>query len=422
MSTAPAGTSSNQPQRSSHQPGTLAILTATAVGGVIAARLGKTPFLLAAGAAALALLKPKKADAPRSVPQSLPSPVAPPEIPAQSQVEQWLSRQIMREEQAPVVELSAASEQPVEPEDDYSPPSFLLDEAYEVANAPTTNEAFAGLTEPMPQLHATPAPPMEQEAAQESPLTLPQALETSDTPPAAVDAAWTLGVEPLPSLSDAAPYVPPAGSPFFGAPVRQDAPTRKQEPSFSSMFSSAPVQQEDTAPPLFFAAAVFEGAAFPDEISVAPPTEPEAIPAAAAPTLEPQPERFNEPPPAVSTAPEILVELAAPGDASFDSPLAAVPQNPWETESDGADSTSVPPSQPQPTNPVVDAEIVLRPRAPMQNAVIAKSKFSPPAFFSAEGNETVPAESANDAHFPNPLQAPREPKQRAAWRSWWRGD
>ena len=417
MSTAPAGTSSNQPQRSSHQPGTLAILTATAVGGVIAARLGKTPFLLAAGAAALALLKPKKADAPRSVPQSLP-----PEIPAQSQVEQWLSRQIMREEQAPVVELSTDSEPPAEPEEDYHPPSFLLDETDEGALAPKTSDAFAGLTEPVPQLHASPAPLTEQEASLESPLPLPQALETPGTPPAAADSAWTLGVEPLPSLSEAATYIPPAGSPFFGAPVRQDAPTRKQESSFSGMFSSAPMQQEDSAPPLFFAASVFEGAAFPDEISVAPPTEPEAIPAAAAPTLEPQPERFNEPPPAASAAPEILVELAAPGDASFDSPLAAVPQNPWETEPDGADSTSAPPSQPQPTSPVVDAEIVLRPRAPMQNAVIAKSKFSPPAFFSAEGNEAVPAESANDAHFPNPLQAPREPKQSAAWRSWWRGD
>ena len=415
MSTAPAGTSSNQPQRSSHQPGALAILTATAVGGVIAARMGKTPFLLAAGAAAIALLKSKKTEAP----QAFPPPAPQPESPAQSQVEQWLSRQIMREEQAPVVELTPASAPPVEPEDDYSPPSFLLDEADEVASAPATNEVFAELTEPMPQLFAATAPPMEQEAVVEAPLPLPEALETPDTPPAVADSAWTLGVEPLPSLSEAAPHVPPAGSPFFDAPLRQDDPTSKLEAPFSSMFSSAPVQQEETAPPQFFAAAVFEGAAFPDEISVAPPTEPAAMPAAVAPTLEPQPEPVSEPPPAAAAAPEISVELAAPGDASFDSPLAAATQNPWQPEPEVAPVT---PSQPLPTGPVIEAEIMLRPRAPTQHAVIAKSKFTPPLFFSAEGSEAVPTEGANDAHFPSPLQAPREPKQRAAWRSWWRGD
>ena len=418
MSTAPAGTSSTQPQRSSHQPGALAILTATAVGGVIAARLGKAPFLLAAGAAALALLKPKKVE----VSKSLPPPAPQPESPAQSQVEQWLSRQIMREEQAPVVELSTVSAPPAEPEDDYSPQSFLLDEADEVASAPATNKAFAGLTEPMPQLLVAPAPLMEQEAAEESPPPLPEVLETPASPFPAADAAWTLGVEPLPCLSEAASYVPPAGSPFFGAPVRQDVPTSQQEPPFSSMFSSAPVQREEPAPPLFFSTAVFEGAAFPDEISVAPPTEPEALPAASALTQEPQPEPVSEPPPAVAVTPEISVELAAPGDASFDLPLASVTQNPWQQEPEDVVSSPAPPSQPQPTSPVIEAEIMLRPRAPTQNAVIAKSKFTPPAFFSAEGSNNAPAEGNNYAHFPNPLQTPREPKQRAAWRSWWRGD
>jgi len=418
MSTAPEGTSSTQPQRSSHQPGALAILTATAVGGVIAARLGKAPFLLAAGAAAFAMLKPKKASAPQALPPHAP----PPESPAQSQVEQWLSRQIMREEQAPVVELANASSPPVEPEDDYSPQSFLLDDADEVASVPASNEAFAGLSEPIPQLLAAPAPPMEQEAAVEDPLPLPETLETPDTPPAVADSAWTLGVEPLPSLSETAPHVPPAGSPFFDAPLRQDAPTSKLESPFSSMFSSAPVQQAETAPPMFFAAAVFEGAAFPDEISVVPPTEPVAMPAAAAPALEPQPEPVSEPPPAAATTPEISVELAAPGDASFDSPLAAGTHNPWQPEPEVEAATPVPPPQPQPSGPVVEAEIMLRPRAPTQNAVIAKSKFTPPLFFSAEGSENAPTEGGSDAHFPSPLQAPRDPSPRAAWRSWWRGD
>ena len=46
----------------------------------------------------------------------------------QSQVEQWLSRQISREAQAPVMDLAALTVVQREPEDDYRPGSFLLDE------------------------------------------------------------------------------------------------------------------------------------------------------------------------------------------------------------------------------------------------------------------------------------------------------
>ena len=130
MSTASEDNSSDQPQRTSHQPGPLAILAATALGGVIAARMGKAPLLFAAGAAAMAMLKQKKTAAPPPppTPKSLPPPAPPPEIPAQSQVEQWLSRQIIREEQAPVVDFSTVDFTPEEPEEDYQPESFLLDE------------------------------------------------------------------------------------------------------------------------------------------------------------------------------------------------------------------------------------------------------------------------------------------------------
>jgi hypothetical protein len=424
MSTASAGTPSEQPQRTSQQPGPLAIFAATAIGGVLATRLGKTPFLLAAGAAAFALLKQKKAGAPVPMPQSLPPPTPEPDLPAQSQVEQWLSLQMIREKQAPVVELSTASIESAEREDDYRPQSFLLDDADEFSDSSPANNTFAGLTEPVLQQIPEPAPQMEQEA----PLPPQQAQELPGPPPAA-DSAWTLGVEPLPSFSEAAPYVAPyvprAGSPFFSAPVRQEASISEQESPRSSMFSSAPVQQDAPGPPLFFSTAVFEGAAFPDEISVAPPTEPVAIPTDVSPALETRQEPLNEPPSVVEAALEIQVQLAAPGDASFDPPLAAVLQNPWQPEPDNPDTTRTSPLHSQTISAVLDAEIILRPRAPTQNSVTAKSKFAPPAFgkhFSAESDDTPPAEGADDAHFPGPLQSPREPRPRTAWRSWWGGD
>jgi hypothetical protein len=196
------------------------------------------------------------------------------------------------------------------------------------------------------------------------------------------------------------------------------------------MFSSAPIQQEDQGPPLFFSTAVFEGAAFPDEISVAPASEPAAPPAEPPPAdaAVPAPELLNEPATAAEAAPEIQVEFAAPGEASFDPPLSAAPQNPWQPEPEAFAATpafAAFPTQTQPASNVVEAEIILRPRAPTQNTVTAKSKFAPPTFnkhFPGESNEPPPAEGTNDAHFPGPLPSPHEPKSRPTWRSWWRGD
>ena len=442
MSTASADTSSDQPQRTSHQPGPLTILAATAIGGVLATRMGKTPFLLAAGAAAIALLNQKKVVTPAPLPLSLPPPAPP--APAQSQVEQWLSRQILREEQAPVVEISTTDVTPDEHEEDYQPESFLLDDADEFFSARPDNDSFASLSEPMPQPITEPAPELEPEVPVppsqvfEIPIAAPApysalsafAAPTPIAAPAltAADSAWTLGVEPLPSLNESGPYVAPAGSMYFSTPMRQES--RAPEPPRSSMFSSAPIQQEDPGPPLFFSTSVFEGAAFPDEISVAPTPEPVAPPAAPAPAdvavPAPEPEPLNEP--AAETAQEIQVEFAAPGDASFDPPLAAAPQNPWQHEKEVfATAPAFPafPTQTQTTGTVVEAEIILRPRAPTQNIVTAKSKFAPPTFskhFPAESNDSPPAEGTSDAHFPGPLPSPHEPKSRPTWRSWWRGD
>jgi len=464
MSTASEDHSSDQPQRTSHQPGPLAILAATALGGVIAARISKAPLLFAAGAAAMAMLKQKKTAAlpPPATPKSLPPPAPPLEVPAQSQVEQWLSRQIIREEQAPVIDFSEATITPEEPADDYQPESFLLDELDESSSSPPPdNDSFAGLTEPAQPIPA-PAPEIEEavEAEQEPeapPPTLqflqqappppappPVLLQTSYPPvpgqvlpqtppppppllPLAADGAWTLGVDPLPSLNESAPYVPPVGDMFFSTPVPQEAPKSTMEPPRSNMFSTAPVQHEEPGPPLFFSTSVFQGAAFPDEIQVAPPFTPvPPMPSPAqsveAPVWEPAP--VFEPLPAAA-APEIPVELAAPGEASFDPPLAAAPHNPWQQEPDVFATTPAVHFQPQMASTVVEAEIILRPRAPMQKSVTSKSKFAPQSFakpFSTEDSAAPPAENANDAHFPGPLQSQQDPKPRPTWRSWWRGD
>lgn len=513
MSTASEDHSSEQPQRTSHQPGPLAILAATALGGVIAARISKAPLLFAAGAAAMAMLKGKKTTSPRpppATPKSLPPP-APlaPEIPVESQVEQWLSRQITREEQAPVIDFSAAEIAPTEPEEDYQPESFLLDEFEEFPSSspPPDNDVFAGLSEPasqampmpMPMPIAAPAPEiMEIEAEQEPeappsqpspflqhalsapaspsfappsflqqlppapaspsflqqvprPFFPPQGLQQPPPPlepvqvplqtppppppslPIAADGAWTLGVDPLPSLNEAAPYVPPVGAMFFSTPVQQEAPKSTVEPQRSHMFSTAPLQHEEPGPPLFFSSSVFQGAALPDEIQVAPPFVPAAPtppPAASAPAPVWEPALFFEPLPAAATAavaaaPEIPVVLAAPGEASFDPPLSAAPHNPWQPEPDMFATAPSVPFQPQMAGTVVEAEIILRPRAPMQNSVTAKSKLAPQNFakpFSEEDSTAPPAENANDAHFPGPLQSQHDPKPKPTWRSWWRGD
>ena len=494
MSTASEDHSSDQPQRTSHQPGPLAILAATALGGVIAARISKAPLLFAAGAAAMAMLKQKKTAAPPppATPKSLPPP-APltPEIPVESQVEQWLSRQIIREEQAPVIDFSAAEIAPEEPEEAYQPESFLLDELGEFPGSPPPpdNDVFAGLSEPAswpapiaapaleiveavaeqepeaqpppspfqqqvppvaapasflqqapppplaPQLLLQTPPPLE---PAQVPLQTPPPLEPPQvslqtpplSPPVAPDAAWTLGVDPLPSLNESAPYVPPVGAMFFSTPVPQEAPKNTVEPPRSHMFSTAPVQHEEPGPPLFFSSSVFQGAALPDEIQVAPPLEPvppmpSPAPFVAARAWEPAP--FFEPQPATAAAaaPEIPVVLAAPGEASFDPPLSAAPHNPWHPEPDVFATTPAVPFQPQTAGTVVEAEIILRPRAPMQNSVTAKPKFAPQSFakpFSDEESAAPPAENANDAHFPVPLQSQHDPKPKPTWRSWWRGD
>ena len=437
MSTASEDLSPDQPQRTSHQPGPLAVLAATAIGGVLATRMGKASLLFAVGAAAMAMLKQKKhiPPPPPATPKSLP----PPEVPAQTQVEQWLSRQIIREEQVPVIDFSKASATPSQPDDDYRPGSFLLDDFDELSSAPPLdNEIFACLADPAPQPELIPAPAPEIEvvdAEQEPeapppPPILRQEPPPPTSPPVPAYGAWTLGVDPLPSLNESASYLPPAAAMFFSTPVPQQASgaSREAQRSHSQMFSTAPapVQHEEPAPLPFFATPVFQGAAFPDEIQVVPPWPPTAPMASPAPSIETpvwQPAPMLEPLPTAIAAPEILT---SPAEASFDPPLAAAPHNPWQPEPDVFAATPAVTFQPQPAaSTVVEAEIILRPRAPMQNSVPVKSKFAPPVFasqISSEDSSAPPAEGTSDAHLPGPLPSPHDPKPRPGWLSWWRGD
>ncbi|WP_395740242.1 hypothetical protein [Prosthecobacter sp.] len=503
MSTASAGTPSEPPQSTGQQPGALAILTATAVGGVLASRLGKGPLVLAAGMAAFALLKQKKSAAQPGMALPLPPPAAPFEDPTQSQVEQWLSQQISRDEQAPAIDFSTVIDPAPAEDDDYKPQPFLLDvDDSDVSPAPpASDDSFAQLADPVewhmpvaahhlkeesappapyqsaaidaaplfidatplpghpagPDIEPAPppaffapepfysAPELASSApgpADHAPAAAYSAAPSVESPPPPVysapppvfyapspayspsrsdDSTWALGVEPLPSLTVAAPFSAPAGSMFFAAPLQQEA-----------------VEPQPAIP---LPSLVFEGAAFPDEINVVPAIEPvvhltpaagEAFfantafhPPVAIQTMEPAVVENTDPVP----APEIVVHLAprGEGEASFDPPLAAAPQNPWEVELGPGPASNTVPFHPPQIHPVVEAEIILRPRAPTQNTVTTKTKPGPHAPISkdfAESFDSPPATAAapEEAMVPSLPETPAEAKTRSSWRSWWRGD
>lgn len=368
------------------------MLAATTLGGVIISRMNKTPLVLAVGAVALALLNRKKASTPQIAPTRAPEPVqAPPPTMQQSQVEQWLFQQIHREETTPIIALPPPADE-TEPEDDYIPQSLLSDDTAEFTGTPPPRDAFASLSEPAIRTLKAPEPRFEFEPA----FPVLQALEATESCPTS-DAAWILGVEPLPSLNES--VAPPS--------------------LVSSMFSSEPMQMANFAPPAVFSAPVFEGGALPDEIEVTPPAEAvtHLTPLFRQKSVVlPEPAPVQEAAPAIET-PEILVQIAAPGEASFDPPLALVRDNPWMPPVEAPP----PPPQASPLGPVVEAEIVLRPRAPTQVAVVPKAKPASPRPVKPTATATA-ASSEGSTLARAPLQSPHEQGVPTAWNSWWRGD
>ncbi len=386
MSTASEGNPKDHATRTGKLPGALTMMAATALGGVLVSRMNKTPLVLAAGAAALALLNRKKTSttAPHTSTDSV---VMPPVIQPQSQIEEWLAQQIHREENAPVVALVPAAI--TEPEDDYIPQSLLSDDTAEIA---PLDDTFASLTKPVLRLPNATPPRSDNDLA---PPVL-QALEATESSPTS-DAAWILGVEPLPSLNES------------GAP-----------PSLvSSMFSSEPVLMAGFASSAVFSAPVFEGGSLPDEIEVAPDPEPltHLTPSVLEePRPTPEPEEVLEEAP-IAEVLEIPLQIAAAGEASFDPPLAFTPDNPW--------APPVEASLPLPIaslSPVIEAEIILRPRAPTQAAVMSKTKHVTSRLAHPSAAISSPAEredSTLDHDLSSTLQ---EQPSLTTWSSWWRGD
>jgi len=390
MSTASEGNPKDHATRTGKLPGVLTMMAATALGGVLVSRMNKTPLVLAAGAAALALLNRKKASttAPQTAPHpSTDSVVVPPVIQPQSQIEQWLAQQIHREENAPVVALVPAAI--TETEDDYIPQSLLSDDTAEIT---PIDDTFASLTEPLLRQPIITPPRSDNDLA----LPVLQALEATESSPTS-DAAWILGVEPLPSLNET--EAPPA--------------------LVSSMFSSEPVLMTGFASSAVFSAPVFEGGSLPDEIEVAPDPEPlthltPSPPEEPGPTPKLEAELEEAP---LAEVLEIPLQMAAAGEASFDPPLAFTPDNPW------APPVEAPPPLPTvPLSPLIEAEITLRPRAPTQVAVMSKTKHVTSRLAHPSAAISAPAEREDPTldHDQSPM--PQEQPSRTTWSSWWRGD
>lgn len=430
--------------------------------------------------------------------------------------------------------------EPAQNEDDYHPGAFLLDEAESLpqprqmpAQAQGRHEAFAQLTAPR-DLYVNlepcePAQPLEPTAAMPA-VMMPLQVELTHSEPAffstpaparaaspfqtgasamvqmypPADATAPLNLEPLPSLTESAPHVPTAGALFFAAPPPLQQVERDPQPH---------ALQE--VPPPEAAAQVFEGAAFPDAIDVPmafgldeipavlfkekTPASEGALPDSSTPVQSgaytlPQMHLhaatampfFN----AVEPTREIEVQLASPGEASFDPPLAAAPQDPWQAQmeaamagavsapeldaetglltahaspsspywpvprSDAASATPVDVAAPAHAfsgGPVVDAEIVIKPRAQddTRPVFVAKPRPLAPSFAAAAAHQAqvnvhlhlhahshphaglhgtqdlrAPLETPPEAEapFPSPLQPPRPHTRRSSWHSWWQGD
>lgn len=321
------------------------------------------------------------------------------------------------------------------------------------------------------------------------------------SPAGRTGASWLLGIEPLPSWDELAsdhipsPSKPSADFAFLSEPpgAASYTPQPAPGPTPAPAVPAAPEQ------PLFIPA-LFQGGALPDEITVAeePPSAPlaektpdlpseplsEPLPTtvaavqadndgqapmpwpfsspgeppaahpqpASAPLADPVPSLWTpadlptapvETPPAAeaSQAEWIPVSLASPGEASFDDPLAALEENPSSLPG------GLPPPPPlRPLAPVVEAEIIVRPRGAGPSRIQPKNlpesqeAIAPPLPSSPELTEvpTPPVAPQDESHPeaaatpvppaaphsipPAPVVLPREQKARKTWRSWWRGD
>lgn len=420
----------------------------------MAVRMKPGPLLFLAGVAAAALVSRKRVIRPSRPLELLPE--RPPEPPPQPlpEVDAWLTRQIEREQQAPVITLdvveapqdSIPAPEPLETAREAlhavsAPPeekveSSILGTSWPVAAekpAEAISPSFfdvAWLPDPPPAAVSPEAdglgfivPPVEE------PVKPFLDFEPSE-PVTALNASWLLGIEPLPSWDEQRSADPASSA--TAAP--SDASFLDEAPGPSS-FTSQPVPELAPSPPVpaqpVFVPALFQGAELPDEITMAElPVLPEAADSAAPedPVLDQVMTSLfvPAPPPEVQ---EVPVTLAKPGEATFDDPLAALGENPSQVP-----GGTPPPPPLRPLAPVVEAEIVVRPRGFSQNKIQAKNApdnvgdvavpepvTEPPPVPGTPPELNTPAPFSGGLP-PAPVVLPREQKARKTWRSWWRGD
>lgn len=428
----------------------LSVLAAVSAGGLMAVRMKPGPLLFLAGVAAAALVSRKRIIRPTRPLELLPE--RPPEPAPQPlpEVDAWLTRQIEREQQAPVITLDV-----VEAPQESIPAPEPLETARRALHAISIppeerlESSISGPVEAEKTVVATPHsffdvswlpdPPKVEVPTETNELgfIVPPLEEPvkpfldfeSDEPVRALNASWLLGIEPLPSWDERS--ADPASSP---PPASSDARFLDEAPGPSS-FTSQPVPECSPSPPApaqpVFVPALFQGAELPDEITMAElPVLPEATPSDG--PQEPVLDQVMTslfvpaPPPEVE---EVPVTLAKLGEATFDDPLAALEESPTQVP------RGTPPPPPlRPLAPVVEAEIVVRPRGFSQTKVQAKNASdnveglpAPEPFADSPLVPDAPPDPQAPTPFsgslpPAPVVLPREQKARKTWRSWWRGD
>lgn len=357
-----------------------------------------------------------------------------------------------------------------EPLDSPAPPFFSLAASTQATRQATREietavAGFVPLSSPAPE---TPDGPSA--SSPETPLpflNLPPSHGDFNPPsPAGTpNASWLLGIEPLPSwdeLSAEPPLI--SKSPYADFAFLSEPPGAA---SYSEQPAPPPV-----APPIqpLFVPGLFQGSELPDEITVTDePTIAQLVEPAQKP-VSPRPQEtvatetpvvtpFSSPPsptegqappcgqppeespaslwPGIDPSTRVPVYLSPQG-ASFNEPLAVLQENPSTLPG------GIPPPPPlRPLAPVVEAEIVVRPRglsptriqprqaanAPAEGDAPSEAApvpiVEPPAISGSQPEiRAVPQNQspASTAPPPAPAILPREQKARKTWRSWWRGD
>ncbi|MEZ5388008.1 MAG: hypothetical protein R3F13_21075 [Prosthecobacter sp.] len=354
----------------------MAILGATALGGILGSRISKLPVLLGAGAAAFALMRGRShpSSTNREEPDAQPSP-SPAIHSTNAFVLEWLESQSHAERDAPSVEFPFEDKDPPEssePYDSYVPLPLLPDE--DVSPPAEFPGSYAKLTEPA--------------------VSLPEETKPAD--------------ESLPDVTTAPSFPGPAGLCFEPMPALKEENVTlvgAHEPTFLP-----------PPPPFSSHRFVFEGGNLPDHIEVAPSD----IALEPVMAVEPEPPLVDTPAPS-SNVPEITVELASPGEASFDPPLTGLPTSTWPPAK--LESLDLDAAAPETSPVVADGAFVLLPQPQVQNSILPKAPNTAPWVTKYSSAINTPDLQGNPKADPPVLDASKGKKRpHSEWNSWWQGD